>query len=485
MLHPQAPSQAPPAWKARILSEAKAAIDTLRAEGCAPGGRTALIEISGGWEVQLERRSAENGNTRYDTMILRAGSDEYVDSPDALGRKLDNDRAQKMRKRKRRKRRKRRDAPTTGAGAASSSAVGGAASGQGPSVEAAAAAAGSEQEAGDAAVAASYIARASMDADDDQEGAQRNAQLDAFGLKRRIGKICRESNSLRKMRKVNNVDESWSSMLFEEATADVELQLDSGVVIPAHRSILSARSPVFAAMLSSGMREGAERRVKLSAVDELTMRALLEIMYTGACHHFGLHVCQCGAPGNLAGDVGSECQCDVTRVIGVAAAADFYAISDAQSTIMDELLSELSPVQKVSVLQRLESGPDVELGAVSAAVQARCVQTIARNYGERGALFPDELLANLPPRSLLRVMRVMSCERSADEDEMAAQVLEHQLHKAATDAVFRMEVRNEMAQKIRHLNPAVSQGEAHDIVRSAMYYAADKAYGYWHGLLAW
>lgn len=52
--------------------------------------------------------------------------------------------------------------------------------------------------------------------------------------------------------------------------------------IHAHRAILAARSPVFDAMWSSPMREGAESEVRISDVDPAALRRLLRYLYAGA-----------------------------------------------------------------------------------------------------------------------------------------------------------------------------------------------------------
>ncbi|GBO20801.1 TD and POZ domain-containing protein 3 [Araneus ventricosus] len=62
--------------------------------------------------------------------------------------------------------------------------------------------------------------------------------------------------------------------------ADVTIKCD-GVSIPAHNLILSARSPVFAAMFANPMKESRENEVEITDIDVSTIRALLIFMYTG------------------------------------------------------------------------------------------------------------------------------------------------------------------------------------------------------------
>ncbi|GIY81800.1 protein roadkill [Caerostris extrusa] len=53
------------------------------------------------------------------------------------------------------------------------------------------------------------------------------------------------------------------------------------VAIPAHKAVLCARSPVFAAMLTAQMKENAQGRVNITDVEEPILRAMLVHIYTG------------------------------------------------------------------------------------------------------------------------------------------------------------------------------------------------------------
>jgi len=54
----------------------------------------------------------------------------------------------------------------------------------------------------------------------------------------------------------------------------------AGMEIKAHKAILSARSPVFAAMLRSGMKESVENRVEINDIAPDIFEALLRFIYT-------------------------------------------------------------------------------------------------------------------------------------------------------------------------------------------------------------
>ncbi len=80
------------------------------------------------------------------------------------------------------------------------------------------------------------------------------------------------------------VDSAWSKHLWAAAVnrkmTDVEF-LVGEETFGAHRSLLSARSPVFAAMFASGMKEAETGRVRIEDVDPGTFQRLLKFIFTG------------------------------------------------------------------------------------------------------------------------------------------------------------------------------------------------------------
>jgi len=77
----------------------------------------------------------------------------------------------------------------------------------------------------------------------------------------------------------NCKDQLWTASTDGQMT-DVELLVGKST-FTAHRSLLSARSPVFAAMFKSGMEETQTGRVRVDGVDPTTFRQFLEFLYTG------------------------------------------------------------------------------------------------------------------------------------------------------------------------------------------------------------
>ncbi|GIY22882.1 TD and POZ domain-containing protein 3 [Caerostris darwini] len=62
--------------------------------------------------------------------------------------------------------------------------------------------------------------------------------------------------------------------------ADVNLECGS-LIVPAHKSILAARSPVFAAMFATEMRENLTNVVDITDMDVCALRNMLTFMYSG------------------------------------------------------------------------------------------------------------------------------------------------------------------------------------------------------------
>ncbi|GIY19768.1 speckle-type POZ protein-like A [Caerostris extrusa] len=71
-------------------------------------------------------------------------------------------------------------------------------------------------------------------------------------------------------------------MLHESVVCDVKLRTGAET-FPAHWFILSARSPVFRAMLQSDVNEKAQDCIDIEDVDAETVRRMLLYMYTDAC----------------------------------------------------------------------------------------------------------------------------------------------------------------------------------------------------------
>ncbi|XP_054163686.1 speckle-type POZ protein-like [Oppia nitens] len=77
-----------------------------------------------------------------------------------------------------------------------------------------------------------------------------------------------------------NLSENYSDLLKEGKYSDVKLIVD-GTELPAHKSILSARSPVFNAMFSSDMSENRENIIRIDDLTKEVIEELLNFIYSG------------------------------------------------------------------------------------------------------------------------------------------------------------------------------------------------------------
>jgi len=100
-----------------------------------------------------------------------------------------------------------------------------------------------------------------------------------FLLKFRVKLRCTISSVINKL-----VDSAWSQQLWASSCnkkmTDVEF-LVGEETFGAHRSLLSARSPVFAAMFASGMKEAVDGQVRIEDVNPTTFQLFLKFLYTG------------------------------------------------------------------------------------------------------------------------------------------------------------------------------------------------------------
>ena len=72
------------------------------------------------------------------------------------------------------------------------------------------------------------------------------------------------------------------TFLKDKEFADFTFKVEN-VKIPAHRAILAARSPVFAAMFKHNMQENRTNETEIKDVTPAAFRALLRFIYTGQC----------------------------------------------------------------------------------------------------------------------------------------------------------------------------------------------------------
>lgn len=76
---------------------------------------------------------------------------------------------------------------------------------------------------------------------------------------------------------------NFAPFLDSEELSDIQLRMDDGRVIHAHRIVLAAQSDFFRAMFGARWAEGSQEQVPLSDVGADVATHLLEYLYTGAC----------------------------------------------------------------------------------------------------------------------------------------------------------------------------------------------------------
>jgi speckle-type POZ protein len=128
--------------------------------------------------------------------------------------------------------------------------------------------------------------------------------------------------------------------LLDDKFADFVFKVEN-VNIPAHRAILAARSPVFAAMFQHDMMENKTNETEIEDVTPATFKALLQFIYTGHCK-----------VGNLAEEL--------------LVAANKYDIQDLRDICAKELRKKLTVENAVDFLlfSDLHQANDLKDGAI-------------------------------------------------------------------------------------------------------------------------
>lgn len=90
---------------------------------------------------------------------------------------------------------------------------------------------------------------------------------------------------------MNSTNADLKSLLTTGNFSDMVFVVKEGenrpVKLSAHKAIICARSPVFAAMFSNECRERQENKVNISDVPVRVFEELLQFMYTGRVSHLG------------------------------------------------------------------------------------------------------------------------------------------------------------------------------------------------------
>ncbi|XP_065211740.1 speckle-type POZ protein-like [Planococcus citri] len=122
-----------------------------------------------------------------------------------------------------------------------------------------------------------------------------------------------------------DLSENFGQLLEHRELADVILSVD-GQEYPAHKNILSARCPVFAAMFKHDMRENGQNRIDIEDMTAEVVGEFLKYVYTGKCENVK----------NVAE--------------GLLAAADKYGLDRLKMICAEELYKTLSVENVANVL---------------------------------------------------------------------------------------------------------------------------------------
>lgn len=152
----------------------------------------------------------------------------------------------------------------------------------------------------------------------------------------------------------SEVCEALGSLLRNGHFGDIRIKLKDES-ISVHSQILAARSDVFAAMLSTQMRESVEKEVDLTDLEASAVKAMIRYLYTGATD-----------ASIFEGD---------DEVIGLLHAAHRFDVSSLVGRCMHSLAERLSVC---NVLQRLEVA---DLLACT-ALRSACLQFIIEHIAE-------------------------------------------------------------------------------------------------------
>ncbi|XP_058788595.1 speckle-type POZ protein B-like isoform X2 [Phymastichus coffea] len=79
---------------------------------------------------------------------------------------------------------------------------------------------------------------------------------------------------------LNQLSEDWTQALEEQSFSDVTLESCDGIKLAAHKVVLAARSPVFAAMFEHDMRERHDSNVLIHDIEPDILKSMLRFIYT-------------------------------------------------------------------------------------------------------------------------------------------------------------------------------------------------------------
>ena len=185
------------------------------------------------------------------------------------------------------------------------------------------------------------------------------------------------------------ITDGLSQLFTEQIECDVQFQFDGQETVGAHVSILSAGSPVFAAMFRSGMEEAQTRRVTIGNIERNVFCQLITYLYTGSCPK-----------------VEDE---NMTQLLFEA--ADMYDVETLKYECVDILLTRLAVDNAVDSLiwAQVHSIPKL----------FEATMEFVSNHGRQLCFRPEwaSLMKNFPDLCLAATQRIVGLLTTPDSEE--------------------------------------------------------------------
>jgi len=143
---------------------------------------------------------------------------------------------------------------------------------------------------------------------------------------------CEESeNNVIKSEINTRLQTDFSHLLKSSAHSDVVIKCQ-GEDIPCHKSILAARSPVFAAMFQHNMAEARNHEVDIQDLSVTTVHLMLEYIYSGQFQHSSNTEDLLPAADKYElTQLKSACELSLSRTVNMANCLDLLILSDIHS----------------------------------------------------------------------------------------------------------------------------------------------------------
>eukprot|EP00281_Chroomonas_sp_CCMP1168_P002541 CAMPEP_0206260074 /NCGR_PEP_ID=MMETSP0047_2-20121206/26872_1 /ASSEMBLY_ACC=CAM_ASM_000192 /TAXON_ID=195065 /ORGANISM="Chroomonas mesostigmatica_cf, Strain CCMP1168" /LENGTH=566 /DNA_ID=CAMNT_0053687087 /DNA_START=81 /DNA_END=1778 /DNA_ORIENTATION=- len=176
-----------------------------------------------------------------------------------------------------------------------------------------------------------------------------------------------------------------TSLWKNQELLDVQIRLDSGTELGAHKVVLATNSRVLRRMLVSKFREGTEGELKLGEVGDTEIRAMLQFLYEGSAEVRGL-----------------------ASAVELARISDLYEVASLKGCVLDALRKRLTPSTAVDMLQNARRAGGLD------GLADECVSLLRQSFRD---LAHSSELAYVDKDSLIQIVEGGSIN-ARDEDEI-------------------------------------------------------------------